>query len=467
MNKDRRTRSGGAARNRRPARGEGEPASARNNPAKARPARSAMASSGDPGAAPALILKEGRERSLLRKHPWVFSGAVEHMQGEQSSGVTVAVRGADGRFLAWAALSPDSNIRARVWSFDEAQPPGEELFSARIRSALKRRHLDFGGGRPLRILHSEADGLPGLIADRYGDTLVVQISSAGAERWRKLLLQLLFDETGCMQVYERSDADVRALEGLQLRCGFVVIEDGVVTDDVAATLEGAESSAVISENGIQYEVDFATGQKTGFFLDQRDSREAVREAVGVLVGAVQAGTPIDVLNCFCYTGGFSLAALAGGASSVLSVDSSGAALEIARRNLTLNGFDESRAEWLDADVFKQLRTLRDAGRSFDLIVLDPPKFAPTARDAERAARGYKDINLCALRLLRPGGYLATFSCSGGISADLFQKIVAGAAADAGVSCYIERRFAASSDHPVLMEFPEGEYLKGLLLRRSD
>jgi 23S rRNA (cytosine1962-C5)-methyltransferase len=465
MNIDRRKRKGEPARIRRPARADGASAhaasAARNKPANVR-----TASIGDADAAPTLILKEGRERSLLRKHPWIFSGAVEHMQGKQSPGLTVAVLGADGRFLAWAALSPDSNIRARVWSFDEAQPPGEELFSSRIRSALLRRHLDFGGGRPLRILHSEADGLPGLIADRYGDTLVVQISSSGAERWRRLLLQLLFDETGCMQIYERSDADVRTLEGLEPRCGFVVIADGIVTDSVVATLEGAESSTVISENGIKYEVDFAGGQKTGFFLDQRDSRQAVREAATVLVGAVQAGTPIEVLNCFCYTGGFSLAALAGGANSVMSVDSSGPALDIARRNLKLNGFDESRAEWLEADVFKQLRTFRDAGRSFDLIVLDPPKFAPTARDAERAARGYKDINLSALRLLRPGGYLATFSCSGGISADLFQKIVAGAAADAGVSCYIEKRFSASNDHPVLMEFPEGEYLKGLLLRRA-
>jgi 23S rRNA (cytosine1962-C5)-methyltransferase len=342
MNIDRRKRKGEPARIRRPARADGASAhaasAARNKPANVR-----TASIGDADAAPTLILKEGRERSLLRKHPWIFSGAVEHMQGKQSPGLTVAVLGADGRFLAWAALSPDSNIRARVWSFDEAQPPGEELFSSRIRSALLRRHLDFGGGRPLRILHSEADGLPGLIADRYGDTLVVQISSSGAERWRRLLLQLLFDETGCMQIYERSDADVRTLEGLEPRCGFVVIADGIVTDSVVATLEGAESSTVISENGIKYEVDFAGGQKTGFFLDQRDSRQAVREAATVLVGAVQAGTPIEVLNCFCYTGGFSLAALAGGANSVMSVDSSGPALDIARRNLKLNGFDESRA----------------------------------------------------------------------------------------------------------------------------
>jgi 23S rRNA (cytosine1962-C5)-methyltransferase len=244
-------------------------------------------------------------------------------------------------------------------------------------------------------------------------------------------------------VYERSDADVRELEGLAPRAGWIAGE-------------GAESSPEILENGLRYAVDVVGGQKTGFYLDQRDNRQRVR--------ALSQGK--DVLNCFCYTGGFTLAALAGGAASVLSIDSSAPALEQARANLARNGFDATRAEWLEADVFRALRSLREQRRSFDLIVLDPPKFAPTPKDAERAARGYKDINLNAMQLLRPGGTLATFSCSGGISADLFQKIIAGAAADAGVSLVLRERLWAAPDHPVLVDFPEGEYLKGLLLERG-
>ena len=396
-----------------------------------------------------LVLKPGREKSLLRLHPWVFSGAIAEVRGEPELGETVAVRASDGRFLAWAACSPLSQIRAKVWSFAEQSIPDEALLRERIQRAVARRDAIPGNAatNALRLVHAEADGLPGLIADRYGDTLVVQISSAGAERWRDVLIDALHAASGCSQLYERSDADVRALEGLPARVG---------------SLRGAapEGPIVISEHALKYRVDVVAGQKTGFFLDQRDNR--------ALIGALARDR--DVLNCFCYTGGFTLSALRGGARSVMSVDSSGAALQLARENVALNsleahGPDAGRAEWVDADVFRQLRELRGQGRSFDLVVLDPPKFAPTSKDAERAARGYKDINLNAMKLLRPGGLLATFSCSSGVSADLFQKIVAGAAADAGLSCGIERRFFAAADHPVLLEFPEGEYLKGLLLQR--
>jgi 23S rRNA (cytosine1962-C5)-methyltransferase len=393
---------------------------------------------------PRLTLKPGRERSLLRHHPWIFSGAIGAVQGSPKSGDTVELRAAGGGFLAWAAYSPASQIRARVWSFDEAEVPQPELFRKKIEAALalRRAAIPAQAGDAFRLVHGESDGFPGLIADRYADVLVVQILSAGCERWRELLIESLRDLTGCARVYERSDTEARELEGLAPRAGAV---------------SGAEPDGPIRilEHGIKYEVDVVSGQKTGFYLDQRDNRRRV----GLLAGGR------EVLNCFCYTGGFALSALSGGARSVLSVDSSAPALELARRNFDLNGLPAGRSDWLEADVFGALRKLRDEGRQFDLVVLDPPKFAPTPKDAAPAARGYKDINLNALKLLRPGGLLATFSCSGGVSPELFQKIVAGAAADAGVSLVLRERFSAAPDHPVLVEFPEGEYLKGLLLER--
>ena len=397
-----------------------------------------------------IHLKAGRERSLLRRHPWVFSGAIDKIYGSPVSGDTVQVRASDGRFLAWAAWSPQSQIRARVWSFEEPDLPGSELLRGRIEQALALRRalgLQEATGhdstRALRLVHGEADRLPGFIVDRYGDTLVAQVLSAGIERWRDLLADTLLEQTGCARIYERSDADVRELEGLPARTG------AMRGDAPAVPLE-------IVEHGLRYAVDVIGGQKTGFYLDQRDNRRRIRE--------LAAGR--DVLNCFCYTGGFSLAALAGGAQSVASVDSSGPALALARRSVQTNGFDALRTEWIEADVSRYLRDARSQGRSFDLVVLDPPKFAPTEKHAPAAARAYKDINLNALKLLRPGGLLATFSCSGGVSADLFQKIVAGAAADAAASATLLERFHAAPDHPVLLEFPEGEYLKGLLLRRN-
>jgi len=394
--------------------------------------------------APKLTLKPGRERSLLRRHPWVFSGAIAKVHGSPQSGDSVEVRSADGGFLAWAAYSPVSQIRARVWSHEENEVPGPELFRRKIEAALalRRAAIPPETTDALRLVHGESDGLPGLIADRYAGTLVVQILSAGCERWRDTLIEILRETSACEKFYERSDAEARKLEGL-------VPTAGPLLDSAA------DGPVRIVENGIEYEVEFAAGQKTGFYLDQRDNRRRARSLAGGR----------EVLDCFCYSGGFSLSALAGGARSVLAVDSSAPALASARRNFALNGFEAGRAEWLEADVFGALRTLRREGRQFDFIVLDPPKFAPTPKDAARAARGYKDINLNALKLLRPEGLLATFSCSGGISPELFQKIVAGAAADAGVPLLLRERYGAAPDHPVRIEFPEGEYLKGLLLER--
>ncbi|HKW37521.1 MAG TPA: class I SAM-dependent rRNA methyltransferase [Burkholderiales bacterium] len=393
--------------------------------------------------APQLRLKSGRERSLLRRHPWVFSGAVEEIAGSPQSGSSVEVRAADGKFLAWAAYSPASQIRARVWSFEETEVPGPQLFAKRIETAfaLRRAQVAAGTTDAMRVVHGESDGLPGLIADRYGDALVVQLLSAGCEKWRDALVGILRERSACKRIYERSDTDARELEGQPARSGWI--------------LGSATGPLKMVEHGIEYEVDPVSGQKTGFFLDQRDNRLRVKQ--------LAAGR--EVLDCFCYTGGFSLSALAGGARSVLAIDASEQALTRANRNLVLNRIAAGRAQWLEADVFQALRKLARDGRQFDLVVLDPPKFAPTSKDAARAARGYKDINLNALKLLRPGGLLATFSCSGGVSPDLFQKIVAGAAADAGASLLLRERYRSALDHPVRVEFPEGEYLKGLLLEK--
>ncbi len=406
------------------------------------PRSAAQPPTGNAAARPAIILKAGREKSLLRRHPWVFSGAVERIDGAPLSGDTLPVRDASGDFLAWAACNPGSQITARVWSWREEESIGAGFFRRRIADALAaRRELKLADqSSGMRLVHGESDGLPGLVVDRYGDTLVMQVGSAGAERWRDTIADILQELCGPACIYERSDSDSRGLEGLEPRNGV---------------LRGALPESVeVVEHGLRFRVDVAAGQKTGFYLDQRDNR--------ALTGTLAAGR--DVLNCFCYTGGFSLYALRGGARSVLSIDASGDALRIAAENSRTNGLDGSRAEWQEADVFQALRKLRDQGRSFDLIILDPPKFAPTAAFAEKAARGYKDINLLGFKLLRPGGLLATYSCSGGIGADLFQKIVAGAALDAGVDAQIVHHLHASADHPVLLSFPEGAYLKGLVLR---
>ena len=393
---------------------------------------------------PALILKPGRDKSLKLRHPWIFSGAIERGDGQPKSGETIKVLDADGKFVAYAAYSPESQIRARVWSFDASEGINAQFFERRIERALAARvPLQDAAHTGARLVYAESDGLPGVIADRYGNVVVLQLLSAGADRWRDVIAQTLMSVTGARAVYERSDAEVRTLEGLPPRAGIVT---GVMPRTVT-----------MFEGGLCYTIDIARGQKTGFYLDQRDNRALIR----------RLAKDKRVLNAFCYTGGFSLAALAGGAVSVLSIDSAAEALALARENLTRNpALTADRAAWREGNVFAELRQLRDTGAAFDLIVLDPPKFAPTAAHVERAARAYKDINLWALKLLASGGLLATFSCSGGISAELFQKIVAGAAIDANVDAAIIGKLAASADHPVALNFPEGEYLKGLLIRKG-
>ncbi|MWL86072.1 class I SAM-dependent rRNA methyltransferase [Cupriavidus sp. SW-Y-13] len=393
-----------------------------------------------------ITLKPGKEKSLLRRHPWVYATGIASTEGRCESGSTVVVRAADGRFLARGAYSPESQIRVRVWTFDENEPVDHALFKRRVAAAVAHRKQWVRDTSAVRLIFGEADRIPGLVVDYYGEgergQLVCQFNSAGVEQWKDALVQALIRETGCPNVYERSDAAVRQREGLEL---------------VTGVLAGAEPDPELSvtEHGVKYYVDVRNGHKTGFYVDQRDNRK--------LVGDLAEGR--EVLNCFCYTGGFSLAALRGGATSVTSIDSSGEALKTAANNVTLNGFDADRATWLDADVFKTLREFRAEGRQFDLIVLDPPKFAPSAAHIDRAARAYKEINLVGMQLLRPGGLLFTYSCSGAIGMELFHKIVAGAVTDARADARILRRLSAGTDHPMSAAFPEGEYLKGLLLEK--
>jgi len=397
-----------------------------------------------------LRLRPGKERSLLRRHPWVFESAIA--KGGGDAGETVRIEAEDGRFLAWAAFSPHSKIRARAWSFGETQRIDAAFMAARVHAAVSARQFFDIPSDGLRLVHGEADGLPGLIVDRYGDTLVAQFLSAGAERWKSVLADALLAATGLGKLYERSDASGREREGLPPATGW---------------LRGSgPAELAIREHEWQLTLDIATGHKTGFYLDQRDSRRRFAELA-------RHRRFRRVLNCFCYTGGFTVAALAGlkaaGAlegAELLSIDSSLPALERARAHVALNGFEGARTEFLDANVNACLRRFLDEGRSFDAIVLDPPKFAPTVAHAERAARAYKDLNRLALKLLEPGGVLLTFSCSGGIGADLFHKIVASAGIDAGVDGYIGERLGAAPDHPMTIEFPEGEYLKGLVVVRK-
>ncbi len=390
-----------------------------------------------------IRLLPGRERSLHRRHPWVFAGSVA--RGKADPGETVRVEAADGSFLAWGAFSPSSGIRVRVWSFDEAERIDAAFFQRRITRAVALRARLPINSTGQRLVHGEADGLPGLVVDRYADVLSVQFGSAGSERWKAVITDALLAVTGVTRLYERSDAHVRELEGLPSQTGW---------------LHGEGSTEVqIAEHQWQLTLDVAQGHKTGFYLDQRDNRAAFARWVK------QLGL-LEVLNCYCYTGGFTVAALAGGAARVTSVDSSGPALEKVQAHVQMNGFDTHASTCHDSDVNGFLRASLEAGRRFDAIVLDPPKFAPTAAHAERAARAYKDINRLAFKLLVPGGLLFTFSCSGGISADLFHKIVAGAAADALADGAILQRLEGACDHPTTMEFPEGEYLKGLAVLKQ-
>jgi 23S rRNA (cytosine1962-C5)-methyltransferase len=390
-----------------------------------------------------VVIKAGREASLLRRHPWVFSGAVARLIGHPQRGQTVQVLSADGRALAVGAFSPDSQIQVRLWDHDPCTCIDADFFRRRIADAVAfRRGLpSLKDTDAWRLVNAEADGLPGLIVDRYADFAVCQFLSAGAEAWRAEIVAALSEILPLKGIYERSDTESRRKEGLAPSTGPLW---GQAPPGRVAIIEGS----------LRFQVDIQAGHKTGFYLDQRENRR--------VVAAHSAGT--EVLNAFSYTGAFGIWALAGGARTVTHLDTAAEALALAEIHTTLNGFDRAAVTLTAADVFKQLRAFRDAGRRFDLIVLDPPKFAFSAGQVPKAARGYKDINLLAFKLLRPAGLLFTFSCSGHIDAALFQKIVSDAALDAGCGGRLLQDLGQAPDHPVALHFPEGRYLKGLLVR---
>ena len=390
-----------------------------------------------------LVLKPGREKSLLRRHPWIFSGAIKSVTGRPEPGDTVKVVTSNGDYIGQCSFNSDSSISGRIWAFDDEEI-NKNFFLSKMRIAINlRKNLSLLNSlnTSCRLIHAESDGLPGLIVDQYGEYLVAQFLTAGIEKWKSDIVSGLIELTGISNIYERSDVDVRKLEGLPERTSILNGNE---------PLEKIE----ILEGGNKFLVDIKHGQKTGFYLDQRENRNKLAEFT----------KDKSVLNCFCYTGGFTVYALRGGAKSVLSIDSSDEAIEIAKENVRNNNLDSTRAEWLIGDVFKELRLLRDRGIKFDVIVLDPPKFASTSAQVNSAARGYKDINLLAFKLLKPGGTLFTFSCSGGVSSELFQKIVAGAALDAGDNASIIGHLTQGPDHPIALNFPEGEYFKGLICK---
>ncbi len=390
-----------------------------------------------------VILKPKRDKNIRAHHPWVFSGAIHKVNGKPQLGDTVLVESAEGQVLGIGAWSPESQIQVRMWSFTVCEL-NESFFQLKVRAALAYRQAL---GIPqrntaYRLINAESDGLPGFTVDVVGEWLIMQALTAGAERWKYMLADALLAEVPCKGVYERSDVEVRHKEGLE---------------PVVGLLRGEMPPAFIDivEEGRYYRVDVLHGHKTGFYLDQRDNRS-------LLQSYAQDKT---VLNCFSYTGGFAIAALKGGAKQAINIDASQPALDLAAQSAELNGFAPEQMENINADVFKLLRQYRDEGRQFDIVVLDPPKFAENKNQLEKAARGYKDINLLGFKLLRPNGLLFTFSCSGLMESNLFQKIVADAAVDAGCEGRIICKMDQATDHPTRLAFPEGYYLKGLICQK--
>ncbi|USD42452.1 class I SAM-dependent methyltransferase [Vibrio sp. SCSIO 43135] len=388
----------------------------------------------------AIYLEKGRDKSLRRKHPWIFSRGISKVEGTPELGETVDVLTKDGRWLAKAAYSPNSQIRARVWSFENVEID-KSFFVKRIQDAqlLREDIIKRDGLTGYRLIAAESDGLPGITIDKYQDYLVCQLLSAGAEYNKSLLVEALIECFPNCHVYERSDVAVRKKEGLK---------------ETVGVLHGSTppESVVIEENGVKISVDIVNGHKTGFYLDQRDSR----------LQAMKYVQDKEVLNCFSYTGGFGLYALKGGAKRVINADVSQPALDTAKHNAQINEFDISkkRAVFLNADVFKLLREYRDQGTKFDVVIMDPPKFVSSKNNLTSGANGYKDINMLAMQILKPGGTLLTYSCSGLMGADLFQKVIADAALDAGRSVKFVERFEQAADHLTDSAYPEGFYLKG-------
>lgn len=390
-----------------------------------------------------IVLKPGKERPVLQRHPWVYSGAIARVEGSPADGDVVVVADSRGQALARGGYNSRSQIRVRIWTWNPDEVVDAAFFAERLRQAWERREALRAANHTTayRLVNAESDLLPGVVVDRYGAFLVVQILTLAAERWRDEIVAALVQLCRPAGIYERSDVDVRRKEGLGLRAGLIWGKEPPDTVEIL-------------EHGRRFLVDIQRGQKTGFYLDQRENRQRV----------ARYAADRDMLNCFCYTGGFSVYAGAAGALRIVSVDTSREALALARRNMALNGLAMAEDEYVEGDVFQVLRAYRDEGRTFDIVVLDPPKFAASQAQVQGATRGYKDINLLAMQILRPGGILATFSCSGLVSADLFQKIVFGASVDAGRDVQILEKLTQASDHPILLSFPESEYLKGFICR---
>jgi 23S rRNA (cytosine1962-C5)-methyltransferase len=390
-----------------------------------------------------VLLKRNRAKPVLNHHPWVFSGAVERVEGDVDDGDVVEVRDAGHNWLARGYINRRSQIVVRLLTWQQDEPVDREFWRLRLERAIAARQslVDEPHTTAYRLVHAESDYVPGLIVDRYGNWLVVQALTLGIERWKDELVDLLVDSLdGVHGVYERSDVEVRAREGLEPRTGL---------------LWGEEPPEVVEvlENGHRFLIDVRRGHKTGFYLDQRESRARLP--------AFCAGA--ELLDVFAYTGAFGVYAAASAARITL-VESSAALLRAAESNFAVNGFEDRDVAYVEGDAFSVLRGYRAQGRRFDVVVLDPPKFAHNAREVKQASRAYKDVNLLACQLLRPGGVLVTCSCSGAISADLFQKIVFGATVDAAREAQIIGHLAQGSDHPVALTFPEGAYLKGLICR---
>lgn len=389
-------------------------------------------------------LLPGKDKPVRNGHPWIFSGAIKSDPKNAEPGDLVDVLDSDKQFIARGYYNPSSQIRVRVLTRDPYQMITHEFFKERIEQAIRRREFVTRDGSTtgVRLVAHESDLLPGLVVDRYGDWISFQIVTAGMERWRDSIIKILREACNPAGMMERSDEAVREKEGLVQRKEILF---GTIPPE----------GILFLENGMKLFADIENGHKTGFYLDQRDNRK--------IIGEYSSG--LSVLNCFSFSGGFSVAAKQNGATQVINVDESEPALQVAKRNLDINQLKNSPEEFIRADVFKYLRELKAKGETFDMVILDPPKFVTSSAQIDRACRGYKDLNLIGMQLLKPGGLLATFSCSGLITRDLFQKVIFGASVDAGVEMQIVRHLSQAEDHPTLLSFPESLYLKGFLLKK--
>jgi len=390
-----------------------------------------------------VVLKKGKQKAALQKHPWIFSGAIDKVKGAPVNGEVVKVLAADQSFLAYGYYNNQSRVTVRLLDWDEETVINKEWYHVRLKNAIAARAhvLKNQDTNTCRLVFSEADYLPGLIVDKYADFLSLQILSAGIENIKTDIIDILREELNPLGIFDKSDANARTHENLEVSQGLLWGEN-------------PPEFVEVKENGVVYHINIADGQKSGFYCDQRDNREILAAYT----------TDKNVLDCFCYSGGFTLNSLKQGAAHVTSVDSSALAIETLTHNVGLNGYDAAKQDSIQSDVNKQLRIFKEEGKKFDVIILDPPKYAPSRSALDRAARAYKDLNRLGMLLLESGGILATYSCSGAVDMETFKQIIAWAALDAGKEVQILKQFHQPEDHPVRISFPEGEYLKGLLLR---